>query len=90
MMAEQLGRHWTVRQHDEHDYSPCAAKTANDQELVLPRRECALDVANRVAQQAAECNAKTVRGIPQPDSDRLLFSGIPHLSDQHAENLSVS
>lgn len=63
--AEALGRDGAVRQEDVHDRAPDAAQGADDQELELPARQRALDVADAEPQQAAQRDAEAVGEIPR-------------------------
>lgn len=55
----------------------------HDEEFVLPRWKRTLQIANPITQQASKRDTKTIRGIPQTDPDRLLFSCVKHAGNQH-------
>lgn len=75
VVREPLGGDRTVGYQEEHDCAPDAAQSAYDQELVLPARERAPDVADAVAEEATERNADAVCRVPETNLNRLLSSG---------------
>ena len=42
-----------------------------------------MNVAYCIAEQTAQSDTESIRRVPQTDADWLLFSGVPHGSDEH-------
>jgi len=74
---QKLCRDGRVGHEDANDNPPGAAQAADDDKLVPPRRQRAADVADGVAQEAAQRDARPVGRVPEADAQRLFLAGVP-------------
>lgn len=66
-----------IRKSKEHKYSPHRRYSTNDNELVLPRRQIALNMADSKCQQPSKRICNTKKGGPPSYPDRLFLNSIP-------------
>lgn len=71
-----------IRKSKEHKYPPHRRYSTNYNELILPRRQVALNMADSKCQQPPKRICNTKKGRPPSYSNRLFLNSIPCCCDE--------